>query len=74
MTGRKITIGNAVIYMRKLKGTAHMRIRIKEQDYLLKRPLGKPPLFQEAPDLPAETLERIIWAASHYFPLKQDYR
>ena len=71
MTGRKITIDNAVIYMRKLQGTSHMRIRIKEEEYLLMREKGKDPTFKNAPDLPNEVLEKIIWAAAHYFPVRE---
>lgn len=74
MTGRKITIDTAVIYMRKLQGTPHMRIRYKEDEFLLLRDKGQPAAFETAPDLPAETLSKIIWAASHYFPLRERER
>lgn len=74
MTGRKITIDSAVIYMRKLQGTAHMRIRFKEDEFLLLRHSGQEPTFETKPDLPAEALDKIIWAVSHYFPLRERER
>lgn len=74
MTGRKITIDSAVIYMRKLQGTSHMRIRFKEDEFLLLRHKGQEPTFETKPDLPEEALGKIIWAVSHYFPLRERER
>ncbi|SFW46590.1 hypothetical protein [Chitinophaga sancti] len=71
MTGRKITIDSAVIYMRKLQGTSHMRIRYKEDEFLLLREKGQEPAFETAPDLSEEALKKIIWAVEHYFPLRE---
>ena len=69
MTGRKITIDSAVIYMRKLQGTPHMRY--KEDEFLLLREKEQEPRFETKPDLPEEALAKIIWAVSHYFPMRE---